>query len=192
MGAMLDGLGVGICVFDTEDCTLAWNRTFLRLFPEHDGRVHVGEPYAHNLRRFYQGRLSADELPYLDRYIAAGVERHRSQSQPYIFEHGGQRIQVASLPLARVGRVRVWRVLSDATEMPSASAATAAGPGMEWLDQVPDGLTVCEGMKSGDVDPRCEVSHCFTISDKALAIGGGALEAVLHKLSAGGYAWKQK
>jgi len=57
---------------------------------------------------------------------------------------------------------------------------------------LPDGLTVCEGMKSGDVDPRCEVSHCFTVSDKALAIGGSALEAVLHKLSAGGYVWKRK
>lgn len=57
---------------------------------------------------------------------------------------------------------------------------------------LPDGITVYEGMKSGDVDPRCEISHCFTVSDKALAIGGGAMEAVLHGLSAGGYEWKQK
>ena len=57
---------------------------------------------------------------------------------------------------------------------------------------LPDGITVYEGMKSGDVDPRCERSHCFTVSDKALAIGGGALEAVLHGLSAGGSIWKQQ
>ena len=44
MAAMLDGLDVALCVFDTEDRTLAWNRTFLRLFPEHEGHVHVGEP----------------------------------------------------------------------------------------------------------------------------------------------------
>jgi xanthine dehydrogenase accessory factor len=56
---------------------------------------------------------------------------------------------------------------------------------------LPDGLTVFEGMKSGDVDPRCEITHCFTVSDKALAIGGGALEAVLHGL-AGGFEWKRK
>ena len=36
------------------------------------------------------------------------------------------------------------------------------------------------GMKAGDIDPRCERSHCFTVSDKALAIGGGVLEAILH------------
>ncbi len=34
--------------------------------------------------------------------------------------------------------------------------------------------------KSGDVDPRCELAHCFTVSDKALAVGGGVLEAVLR------------
>lgn len=44
---------------------------------------------------------------------------------------------------------------------------------------VHDGLAVKAGMKIGDVDPRANREHCFTISDKALAVGGGALEAVL-------------
>ena len=57
---------------------------------------------------------------------------------------------------------------------------------------LPDGITVTEGMKSGDVDPRCERSHCFTVSDKALAVGGGALEAILRGLTGGGYEWKRK
>jgi len=35
------------------------------------------------------------------------------------------------------------------------------------------------GMKVGDVDPRATREHCFTISDKARAIGGGVLEAIL-------------
>ncbi|MFQ5694004.1 MAG: molybdenum hydroxylase, partial [Nitrospinota bacterium] len=47
-----------------------------------------------------------------------------------------------------------------------------------------DGLTVTEGFKVGDVDPRCRREHCFTISDKARAIGGGVLEALLMHLSA--------
>lgn len=45
---------------------------------------------------------------------------------------------------------------------------------------LPDGLAVTEGMKSGDIDPRCEYNHCFTISDKARSIGGGVLEALLR------------
>lgn len=47
---------------------------------------------------------------------------------------------------------------------------------------VHDGLAVTVGMKIGDVDPRAEREHCFTISDKALAVGGGVLEAALSWL----------
>ena len=45
---------------------------------------------------------------------------------------------------------------------------------------LPDGTPVHKGMKSGDVDPRCRPEYCTTASDKALAVGGGALEAILH------------
>ena len=57
---------------------------------------------------------------------------------------------------------------------------------------LPDGTPVHKGMKAGDIDPRCKVEHCYTASDKALAIGGGVLEAILDltgamKDRAGGY-----
>lgn len=42
------------------------------------------------------------------------------------------------------------------------------------------GLTVAKDLKIGDVDPRCRREHCYRISDKARAIGGGVLEALLH------------
>ena len=43
-----------------------------------------------------------------------------------------------------------------------------------------DGTPVFKGMKSGDVDPRGEISYCQTASDKAIAIGGGVLQAILE------------
>lgn len=43
-----------------------------------------------------------------------------------------------------------------------------------------NGLKVKEGLKIGDIDPRIEVGYCFTISDKARAIGGSVLEAILY------------
>lgn len=60
--------------------------------------------------------------------------------------------------------------------------------GQPVLSQIPgvvrgllrNGLTVRKGMKVGDVDPRGIVEHCFTISDRARAIGGGVLEAILN------------
>ena len=45
---------------------------------------------------------------------------------------------------------------------------------------LPSGTPVHKGMKSGDVDPRCQPEYCTTASDKALAVGGGVLEAILH------------
>lgn len=49
-----------------------------------------------------------------------------------------------------------------------------------------DGVTVQKGMKSGDIDPRGVVESCFTVSDKASAIGGGVVEAILnHRMKMG-------
>jgi len=45
-----------------------------------------------------------------------------------------------------------------------------------------DGIPVEEGMKAGDIDPRGERGYCYMISDKARAIAGGVLEAILHSL----------
>ena len=41
------------------------------------------------------------------------------------------------------------------------------------------GFEAHAGLKVADVDPRCVREHCFTVSDKARAIAGGVLEAIL-------------
>lgn len=43
------------------------------------------------------------------------------------------------------------------------------------------GLQVTAGMKVGDLDPRDDPHLCHLISDKSLAVGGGALEAILSQ-----------
>ncbi len=43
---------------------------------------------------------------------------------------------------------------------------------------VDNDIPVTAGLKIGDVDPRAKREYCFSISDKSLAIGGGALEAI--------------
>ena len=42
-----------------------------------------------------------------------------------------------------------------------------------------EGVYVTTGMKVGDIDARCEIAHCYTVSDKARSIGGGVLEAII-------------
>jgi xanthine dehydrogenase accessory factor len=41
------------------------------------------------------------------------------------------------------------------------------------------GIAVERNAKVGDLDPRDDIRYCTLVSDKALAVGGGALEAIL-------------
>lgn len=51
-----------------------------------------------------------------------------------------------------------------------------------------EGYEVPEGFKIADIDPRIEeVENCFNISDKANALGGAALEALLIGIRRAGY-----
>lgn len=58
---------------------------------------------------------------------------------------------------------------------------------------LPEGTPVFPGMKAGDVDPRCQRAHCFSVSDKARAVGGGVLEALMCQWSKEGeVSWHQR
>ena len=90
---------------------------------------------------------------------------------------------------------RVMRAPADGTFEPCVEigaevragdvCATVAGKPMRaTIDGVVRGLLqagvrVTAGMKSGDVDPRCRPEYIRTVSDKASAVGGGVLEAIL-------------
>ena len=79
-------------------------------------------------------------------------------------------------PVAQIGQqVNLGDVVAKVNGIPVTAQLTGIVRGM-----LPAGIPVTAGMKSGDIDPRCEVRHCFTVSDKARAIGGGVLEGILY------------
>jgi xanthine dehydrogenase accessory factor len=47
------------------------------------------------------------------------------------------------------------------------------------------GTLVTNGLKIGDIDPRGDSSYCYTISEKARAIGGTVLEAIMMRFHTG-------
>ena len=78
--------------------------------------------------------------------------------------------------LADIGtRVQAGDVVGEVNGKPMACTIAGVIRGM-----LADGTPVYKGMKSGDVDPRGELSYCYTASDKAIAIGGGVLQAILE------------
>ncbi len=87
----------------------------------------------------------------------------------------------------RAGVLRARKQIGDSIAEGEAAADVDGSPVVAQIGGVirgllADGITVTEGLKVGDVDPRGIRDHSFTISDKALAIGGGVLEAVLRLL----------
>ncbi|WP_330400371.1 selenium-dependent molybdenum cofactor biosynthesis protein YqeB [Tepidibacter mesophilus] len=45
---------------------------------------------------------------------------------------------------------------------------------------IENNTNVYKGLKIADVDPRGNIEHCSIISDKARAVGGGVVEAIMH------------
>ena len=79
-------------------------------------------------------------------------------------------------PVAQIGQqVNLGDVVAKVNGIPVTAQLTGIVRGM-----LPAGIPVTAGMKSGDIDPRCEVRHCFTVSDKARAIGGAVLAGILY------------
>jgi xanthine dehydrogenase accessory factor len=82
------------------------------------------------------------------------------------------------------GRFKGLAQIGDRVQMGQAVAEVEGSPVRAEIDGVlrgllADGVAVEANLKVGDVDPRGLIAHCFHISDKALAVGGGALEALL-------------
>lgn len=81
--------------------------------------------------------------------------------------------------VARIGdRVEPGQVVGrvGALEIPARIAGVVRG-------LLRSGVPVTPGLKAGDVDPRLETRYCFTISEKARALGGSALEAILARFN---------
>ncbi len=83
------------------------------------------------------------------------------------------------------GVFRALRSIGDTVEAGETVATVGGVPMTATLTGVlrgllANGVEVTRGFKCGDVDPRGEADYCRTVSDKALAVAGGVLEAILH------------
>jgi len=95
---------------------------------------------------------------------------------------GEGRARVLHAPVA--GAVKALVALGDAVEAGAPVLAVGevvvrAAIGGVVRGLIRPGLEVAKGTKVADVDPRGARESCFTVSDKARAVGGGVLEAIL-------------
>ena len=92
-----------------------------------------------------------------------------SGEMTFVQDDSGQKIDIGALvkkgqEIARVGGVPVLATIDGVLR-----------------GLIRAGYPVTEGLKIADIDPRSEqVAYCDTVSDKARAIGGGVVEALLY------------
>ena len=118
---------------------------------------------------------------YLGRVIYEGSALPNTNIPGLIGGYAGERVLRAPAD----GVFRGVKRIGDHVRAGEAAGYVDGAPMVCTIDGVlrgllADGVPVRRGMKSGDVDPRCAPEHCLCASDKALAVGGGVLEAILR------------
>jgi xanthine dehydrogenase accessory factor len=123
---------------------------------------------------------------YLGRAIYSGEAMPNTGVPGEIGGKGAERVVYSETagfarPLAAIGsRVDEGDPILELTDASgeAASIARARCAGVV-RGLIRPGFFASAGYKVADVDPRAEPRHCLSVSDKALAIAGGALEAAL-------------
>lgn len=133
------------------------------------------------------------------RDVHAVVETHRGHYLGRVLWSGSAQPDTG-LPgrVHGIGRERVIYAPAGGLFLHGKGIGTAveAGEPVGWVSGTPvvapiagvlrglihDGVSVQRDMKIGDVDPRGVSDYCWQISDKALAVAGGVLEAILAHL----------
>lgn len=118
----------------------------------------------------------------LGRVIEEGPAAPNSGMPGNIMGYTGERI----IRSTASGRFEPLCAIGDLVD---AGQTVARVNGQELKVQIPgmirgmlhEGVQVTPGFKCGDVDPRGREADCTTISDKARAVAGGVLEAVLRR-----------
>jgi xanthine dehydrogenase accessory factor len=83
------------------------------------------------------------------------------------------------VPLAQIGDI-----LEPGQAVAEVGGITVAAPFRGVLrGLLQSGLAVQKELKIGDIDPRADPGLCRLVSEKALAVGGGVLEALLSSLA---------
>lgn len=117
----------------------------------------------------------------LGRIIASGSAEANTGIPGDIAGHTDERV----LRAPAAGTFDSPRAIGDSVRRNEVIGQVAGQPVTARLDGMLRGLirpgtTVTAGLKLGDIDPRARREHCHTISDKARAIAGSALEAVMR------------
>ena len=199
-------------VSSAADCSAAWEQGTIPLFVDPDAKVREAIHPQVVVDAIMAKRETGTDPSYAPLVIGVGpgfvagvhahavVETHRGHNLGRVLWQG-QAEQDTGIPAPVAGYTdeRVLRVPKNGlfkTLHEIGDAAVQAGDVVAQVDGrliraqiagvlrglLKDGIAVEAGIKAEDIDPRGQSEYCYLISDKARAIAGGVLEAILHSL----------
>lgn len=126
--------------------------------------------------------IETNRGPRLGRVIWQGTSEPDTGVPEKVWQYREERVLRAPVD----GRLEILRTIGDQVKAgePLASVAGQVLPapfGGVIRGMLRSGAVVQRGLKIGDVDPRNDPALCDLVSDKALAIAGGVLEAILTR-----------
>ena len=160
------------------EATLAKHNTGIT---QHDAPLVIALGPGYTAGRDVHAVVETKRGHHLGRVITEGAAAPNTGEPEAVAGHTHQRVLRAPgagvfSPLVAIGDpVTAGQVVGRVGDAPVATAIDGVVRGL-----LHGGLAVTEGLKIGDVDPRGVRDYCFAISDKARAVGGGVLEALLH------------
>lgn len=128
--------------------------------------------------------------PWLGRVLWDGPTQPDSGTPEAVGEKQNERVLLAPADGVLVAMKTIGDLVKKGETLAEVNGQTIVAP----FDGVLRGLIhpeveIHKGMKIGDMDPRNDPQLCNHISDKALAIGGGVLEAILSKVELRPHLW---
>jgi xanthine dehydrogenase accessory factor len=130
-------------------------------------------------RGHFLGRVIWDGVAQPDTGIPEGVAASESALQVL---HQAERVLRAPSAGILNAYAEIGTIIEAGQPVAQVGSATLHAPFRGLLRGIMHaGVFVQAGIKIGDLDPRCDPRYALYVSEKALAIGGGVLEAILSR-----------
>src|SRR4030042_2594578 len=173
--------------------TVIVDARMLKIAPEplhHTAKLYIGLGPGFIGGANCHAAIETQRGPWLGRVITDGPTQIDSGIPEQVGDKKSDRALYAPVDGSVISMKAIGDTIQEGEQIAEVNGKAIIAPFMGILRGIihPE-VEVRQGMKIGDLDPRCDPQLCNHISDQALAIGGAVLEAILAKVELRPHLW---